>query len=84
MRRALNAIAALLTGGRQNALTVAWQNLRYQHTQAIRAKLAEASAPATANKALAALRGDLQECWRLALMTAEEYRRTANFKAERS
>ncbi len=46
MRGALDVIAALLTGGRQIYATVAWHGLHYQHTQAIRAKLAETYAPA--------------------------------------
>src|SRR5437899_2798264 len=50
MRASLDIIAGLLTNGRENALTLAWPELRYQHTQAIRARLAAAYAPATANK----------------------------------
>jgi len=60
-----------------------WSALRYQHTTALRTLLADLYAPATANKMLAALRGVLQEAWRLGKMTAEEFRRAADVPAVR-
>src|SRR5438874_362468 len=55
LQRALDTIASLLTTGTvTNALTFPWQELRYQHTAAVRAALAERYAAATANKHLAA------------------------------
>ena len=83
MRQALDTIAGLLTGGRCDAVTCDWSALRYQHTAAVRAQLAEHYAPATANKMLAALRGVLQEAWRLGLMGVEEYRRAVDLKPVR-
>jgi hypothetical protein len=65
MLQALNAIAALLTSGREDALSLQWWQLRYQHTAAVRSVLADKYAPATANKMLAALKGCLKECMRL-------------------
>lgn len=50
-----------------------WGALRYQHTAAIRAKLAEAYAPATANKILSALRQALKHARRLGQIGGEEY-----------
>ncbi|HEV2122002.1 MAG TPA: integrase, partial [Chloroflexota bacterium] len=73
MRTALDTIARLLSGGTHDATSLAWPSLRYQHTQAVRAALADRYAPSTANKHLAALRGVLQEAWRLGLVPAEEY-----------
>src|ERR1051326_252810 len=78
MRQALNTIAGLMTGGQADARHFLWAELRYQHTTAIRSKLAEKFAAATTNKMLAALRGVLKEAWRLGLMSAEDYRRAAD------
>lgn len=78
MRAALDLIAGLLTQGRERAATLAWESLRYEHTQAVRAVLAERYAPATANKMLAALRGVLRECWRLGRMEAADYHRAVD------
>lgn len=77
MRGALDRIAAIALPG-ATAKTFPWARLRYEHCQAIRAHLAESSAPSTANKCLAALRGTLKEAWRLQQMTAEDYRRAAD------
>lgn len=81
MRGALDTIAGLLSDGRVDALGVDWAALRFQHTAAIRSKLAEFYAPATANKMLSALRGVLEAAWRLELMTAEDYQRAADVKS---
>ncbi len=78
MRQSLDAIAGLLTSGQADAQTLDWASLRYQHTQAVRARLAPRYAPATANKTLAALRGVLREAWRLGYMTAEDFHRAAD------
>lgn len=75
MRQALDSIAALLTDGRLDAKSFPWAALRYEHTHAVRAKLAERYAAATANKMLAALRGVLREAWRLQQMNAEDFHR---------
>ena len=57
-----------------------WGALRYQHTAAIRARLAQAYKPATANKMLSALRQTLKQAWLLGQMTAEEYSRAIRLK----
>lgn len=81
-QQSLEAIAHLFGNG---ALEMSWAGLRYQHTAAIRSKLAEQYAPATANRMLSALRGTLKEAWRLGLMSAEDQARAAdvqNIKAQ--
>jgi integrase/recombinase XerD len=80
---ALATVAEILTGIRQDPLTVPWHDLRYEHTQAVRAALAERYAPATANTMLAALRGVLKEAWRLGLMDAEDMHRAVDLPAVR-
>ena len=83
MGEALNKIAALLTEGRATALTCRWSALRFQHTAAVRAKLAATYKPATANRMIRALRGTLKMAWRLGQMSAEEYHRAADIPAVR-
>ena len=78
MRGWLDTVAALVTGGRATAETLDWAALRYQHTAAVRAALAERYAPSTANGCLAALRGVLKECWRLGLLSAEDLQRACD------
>lgn len=73
MRQALGAIAQILMGD-PSALGLAWWKLRYQHVAAVRARLTEVYAPATANKMMSALRGTLRESWRLGLIPEAEYR----------
>jgi site-specific recombinase XerD len=80
MAQALKVIAALAG---QHPDTLDWAGLRYQHTQAIRARLAETRSPAGVNKILAALRGVLKEAWRLGLMDAETYHRAVDLPGVR-
>src|SRR5664279_3378817 len=77
MTDALDKIARM--DGR-DALTLDWSALRYQHTAAIRARLASTYAAATANKMLSALRGVLKEAWRLGQMSAEDYQRAVDLE----
>lgn len=73
MRKALNAIARLLTNDQCDALSLDWSKLRYQHTAALRAALMEQYAPTTTNRMLCALRRTLKEARRLGLMGADDY-----------
>lgn len=80
MREALKVIATDLGG---EVETIPWAALRYQHTQAIRTRLAARYAPASANKILAALRGVLREAMRLGQMSSEDYTRAIDLPAVR-
>jgi integrase/recombinase XerD len=80
VRQALNTVAAILTGGRCDLVTLPWGTLRCQHTQAVRAALQERYNAATANKMLAALRQTLRAAWNLGYLTAEEYQRAVDLK----
>src|SRR4051812_17430969 len=54
MRQALDTIAAIITTGQCDHVTLPWGALRFQHTQAIRSVLQEKYEAATANKMLSA------------------------------
>jgi len=74
-RKALDSIAALLTAGQGNALTLAWHLLDDSQVIDVRRTVMERYPAAVANGMLAALRGVSKTCWRLGLMDAEAYRR---------
>lgn len=75
MITALNTIAKLIHED-ADLWSIDWHLLRYQHTQALRAKLVEMNySPRTVNRHLSALRGVLKESWRLGYMNADEYQR---------
>jgi integrase len=78
MEQALRTMAGDFSGGRFGAQDFPWEKLRYEHTQAIRAKLVERYAPATVNKMLSALRGVLKECWRLGKLDVEALHRACD------
>lgn len=80
MRSALDTIAGILTGDRRDAETCPWETIRYQHTAAVRARLADRYAPSTANQHLSAFRGVLREAWRLGLLEAEIYQRASDIE----
>lgn len=80
MRQALDVIAHLLSAGKAHCFSIAWKNLQYQHTAALRSKLLELYRPATVNKMLSALRRVLKEAWRLGQMSAEDYERAADIR----
>ena len=57
-----------------------WHELRYPHTSLIRATLVERYAPATTNRHLSALRRVLRECWKLQLMSGDDYQLAASIE----
>lgn len=83
MLGALRTVARIASAGREDAFSLPWESLRYQHTQAVRAALLERFSPATVNKMLAAVRGVLRECWRLGLTNAEDFRRATDLEGVR-
>lgn len=78
MKYALDKMARLLTRERCDAMTLDWTQMRYPHTAALRAMLAETMAPASVNLFLSGLRGVLKECWRLGYASAEDYQRAGD------
>ena len=83
MQRALAAMVETMNGAPGDPLAFPWHNLRFQHTQALRAKLAERYRPATVNHMLSALRGVLSQAENLGLISADDYRRTTKIKGIR-
>jgi len=67
--QALDTIARML--GAADARSCPWAQVRYAHAAAIRSRLQEQYAPATANKMLSALRRVMKECRRLGQVDAE-------------
>lgn len=89
MRGVLDRIARMQTGDPD--ATGAWQPwwlLRYEHTTKIRESLVEyrdarnpsGYSPTHINKHLIALRRVLRVCWRMGLMSADEYQRAADIE----
>lgn len=76
-KQALDLVASILTSGSADCLTLNWAAVRYQHTAAVRARLLDGYAPATANRILSAVRGVLEQTWLLGQMSAEDYHRAA-------
>jgi site-specific recombinase XerD len=86
MRNALRTILGILVErdagslSDEDILRVPWHNLRYEHVQAVRARLHEQYSASTVNRMLSALRGVLREAWRLGYMDAETLQRTIDIK----
>ena len=86
MENALRTVVALAMNRkvenvtREAMLGFPWQQLKYQHTAAIRARLADTYAPANANRIISALRGVLKETWRLGYISAEEFQRATDIR----
>ena len=78
MRSALNQAARLLSNGRDDALTLRWQDLRYSQVNDLRTQLEQRFQPATVNKVLSAVRGCLKAAWRMELMTVEDYHKAVD------
>lgn len=84
MRSALDQVARILARDETaDALGVPWKQVRYHHMVALRSKLSEAYAPATANKMLAAVRGVLKSAWQLERMDTDDYTRAVAVKSVR-
>ena len=79
----LGGVAHTLSAGRHTLWTLPWHQVRYPQVSALRAYLAQACAPATANLYITAMRGVLAECWQLGLLSAEEKARACNLPSIR-
>lgn len=77
--QALSVVAELLTGSPE-IMRCNWAALSYAYLQAVRAKLAERYAAATANRTISAIRGVLKAAFLLGQMDAETYQRAIMVK----
>jgi site-specific recombinase XerD len=77
MCTALRAIATMIDPS-ANEVTFPFHLLDHAHVAAVRARLAERHAPATANRMLAALRGVLKAAFRLGLISADQRERVCS------
>lgn len=60
--------------------TLPWSDLRFKHTQALRALLVELYAPRTVNRMLSSLRGVLKAAWKLEQLSTDDYMRAVDIK----
>jgi site-specific recombinase XerD len=79
MKSSLGKIAAIVDA-RATAETLPWHQLRFQHTQAIRAELVRTYGPRSVNRMLSALRGVMKAAWQLGQIETDDYRRAMDFK----
>lgn len=85
MKSSLDKVAQLFTGDKNaTALTFSWQQMRYQHTAAIRTLLKDKYSPSSASKMLCGVRRVLKEAWRLGLIEAEDYNRAVDLAGVKS
>lgn len=82
IRAGLRTLARMLSGDASaSEYSVPWHLVRYEHAAALRQELASRYAHSTANRMLCALRGVLKACWRLKLMSAEDYYATRSIES---
>jgi len=76
--KSLAQLAAVSSGYQITADRFPWHQLTYVETARMRTALIEHHEPQGANLRLATLRGVLRECWRLELMSAEQFQRATD------
>jgi site-specific recombinase XerD len=76
-------IIAMVVALTATEVTLPWHLLDYAHTSAIRAKLAERFASATANRMLAAMRGVLKSAFKLGLIDSDRMTRACSVEPVR-
>ncbi len=79
MKSSLGKIAEMVDAG-ATAERLPWHELRFQHTQAIRAQLVRTYGPRTVNRMLSALRGVMKAAWQLGQLSTDDYQRAMDFK----
>ena len=79
----LRRAARVLSGGKvDDPRLVPWYQLGQQHVARLRALLLEqGAAPSSVNTVLSGVKGVLRQCWRLGLLTHEQFARATDVKA---
>jgi site-specific recombinase XerD len=77
---ALDSVADILSGGKVSSLELAWHGLQHGHVNALRGRLQQLYAPATANRYLSALKAVLRESWRLGWLDRETLEKSIDVK----
>lgn len=83
MLSGLSAVARMVQPG-TTAHTLPWRKLRYEHLQALRARLVDTYGPRSVNRMLAAVRGVLKCAWNLRQMSTDDYHRAVQVKSMRT
>lgn len=83
---ALDIMARILSNGAHGLYEYAWHALTYQDAMLLKTFLAERThyKPATINRFLSALRGVVEECWRLELMPVDTKMRIQSVQSVKS
>lgn len=80
-RGRLKKVTAIFTGEEQDVFSWPWHLLRYPHLTMLRSKLAESAlGVGHSNVILSCVRSVLRECWRLGLLSAEDFHRAIDVK----
>lgn len=79
MMSGLKVIADMTKKG-TGVFELPWHELRFKHTQALRAVLVERFAPRTVNRMLSSLRGVLKAAWKLEQISTDDYMRACDLK----
>jgi len=80
MKSGLGKIATLVDHN-ASYWSLPWHQLRFQHTQAIRAALVSSYGPRAVNRMLSGLRGVLKAAWQLGQIDTDAYQRALDFKS---
>ena len=79
MLSGLKVVADMVSKG-IGVFELPWHELRFKHTQALRAVLVERYAPRTVNRMISSLRGVLKASWKLEQLSTDHYMRAVDLK----
>jgi site-specific recombinase XerD len=79
MLSGLKVVAGMVKSG-AGVFELPWHELRFKHTQALRAVLVERFAPRTVNRMLSSIRGVLKAAWKLEQISTDHYMRAIDLK----